>query len=1333
MPQQFITQLEQVCRRRKWHRWLATTCWALAVVIVVTFALAGLDYALNINDWMGRLLLTTLLASCLGGIYACWRGALSEHPVTPLQIAHEVEQHHPRSSNVLSSAWDFSQQAGDDPTAGSESLRRAVVLRADAATADIDWNQLVSRKPLHRAALSLAGAAFLVILLGWWQPQMIRIGLARITSPSWAIEWPREHDLQFVEPPTMLAAGEDLVLQLRDTRGSLPSAITMHYRTRRQGRWFEETQSLATTNPFEIRRPNVQESLQFRATGSDHQTMTWHSLEVVTPPRVESLQIIVTPPRYTELAERAWDSNKPIYAGSHLQLQGRTDQSVTRVVLFGAGGIQVETQISPDRQTFRIESSAWQMMKSDTLRLQLTTTAGLTVSSDDELSIEVVPDQTPKVRFVEPTSDLSVLPTAVVPMVIEVSDDVAIRQIELVYLRSDRLQEGVHRTLLWPNDSKEMAGDSVVQQKRVHFRWQLEPLSIEPGSVIEINAQATDALPATGQTVRPLRLKIVSEDELWRMIIERQSLLVETIAASLREQRELSSITADWAGTPDWSKTRWASASLSALFRQRQVTDAFVADQHGVLSQLVDLIQTIERNGLFRPQANDRLQIVHGLLQNLVDSPLAEAELSLSELARQSQRSPDRKKMQPLIAKTGERQEQVVAGLRRAIDLLMPGNVLGQLERELATLERDQETLEERCREEIAPLLFQSRGNQKAQQTAFASAVRRQRDLARRLAELMLNMAQAAQRLTDQEPLLGARLGETVTLAEQLETQATIQSAADQLMRQRLGRSMNLQQQVLRDLARLRVCLAGQDSPGAVERFKRLQAVERELQRLRRQVALHEQKIRQLRPEPSQRELNRLRRHRGKLAEQADAISRKLERLRIARAAKPASDAVSLLRRATLDIESTMQARQQLDVAQRQLTAARRRQQVALARLEMAKLDAKLSALVDRQKSVKREIVRLDDLGHETGGLTHAQEQSVMQWVDRQADLREEVIIQADQLTSLPVFAYLLKKSSETMQSVEEYLQQIELGLPTQALAELAVNQLTQLAEALQQKRQNLSAKSRDTGRGGERQLGDTPQEQTLQLALGQLQLLKSLQSVLRERTKTMEQQRTVDQPLADLTKVLAREQQQLTELARQLIPEPPDPPATELFPFEQLGEDLGDDLGKRQPAKDDWLSKVVKQMQTAQSLLERSDNVGSGGSVGSASSAQAEALTGLDAMIAELTERQSQCKGGGKCIDGESKNPDSPKPGNKPGSSEKSGKSPANSASSSTNNNANLSTELAVAGELVKDLWGHLPERQREQILQPLSEEFLPQYASEIEAYFRALAAPPHPRPEFP
>ena len=183
----------------------------------------------------------------------------------------------------------------------------------------------------------------------------------------------------------------------------------------------------------------------------------------------------------------------------------------------------------------------------------------------------------------------------------------------------------------------------------------------------------------------------------------------------------------------------------------------------------------------------------------------------------------------------------------------------------------------------------------------------------------------------------------------------------------------------------------------------------------------------------------------------------------------------------------------------------------------------------------------------------------------------------------------------------------------------------------------------------------------------------------------------------------------------------------------QRFSANLGEDLGKRLPSQGNGLSQVVVHMQTAQTLLGQSDTSTR------ASSAQAKAITGLDAVIAQLTERQRQCQGGqcqaGQCKPGQCKSGQCDKPGqpksSKPGASGKAGKSTSQAASSAINSNADLSTELAVAGELIKDLWGKLPERQRQQILQPLREEFLPKYASEIEAYFRALADPIRTPPE--
>ncbi|MGI9428155.1 MAG: hypothetical protein ACR2NM_05825 [Bythopirellula sp.] len=157
---------------------------------------------------------------------------------------------------------------------------------------------------------------------------------------------------------------------------------------------------------------------------------------------------------------------------------------------------------------------------------------------------------------------------------------------------------------------------------------------------------------------------------------------------------------------------------------------------------------------------------------------------------------------------------------------------------------------------------------------------------------------------------------------------------------------------------------------------------------------------------------------------------------------------------------------------------------------------------------------------------------------------------------------------------------------------------------------------------------------------------------------------------------------------------------------------ELGGDIGALQSANTDWLGKIIKHMEFAQIGLARPLESGQ------ASVAQSAALAELDALIGELAERKNQSSGGNSDTTG------SPQSGEQLGASGQAGSKPGETSSTS-DSRTDLSTELAVASELVKDLWGQLPERQREQILQPLSEEFLPKYASEIEAYFRALADP--------
>ena len=155
-----------------------------------------------------------------------------------------------------------------------------------------------------------------------------------------------------------------------------------------------------------------------------------------------------------------------------------------------------------------------------------------------------------------------------------------------------------------------------------------------------------------------------------------------------------------------------------------------------------------------------------------------------------------------------------------------------------------------------------------------------------------------------------------------------------------------------------------------------------------------------------------------------------------------------------------------------------------------------------------------------------------------------------------------------------------------------------------------------------------------------------------------------------------------------------------------------GEDVGAEQAGgANDALKSIQQLMKEAESMLAARD------SSGKASATQQVVVNELDAIIAELQKQCEKC--GGQCNKPPNPSDKSAKP------SAKRGGKPGESAAVAKTQAGGRVDRTAVSN-LVKDIWGRLPERQREELLQPLSEEFLPEYAAEIEEYFRVLAEPP-------
>jgi len=161
-----------------------------------------------------------------------------------------------------------------------------------------------------------------------------------------------------------------------------------------------------------------------------------------------------------------------------------------------------------------------------------------------------------------------------------------------------------------------------------------------------------------------------------------------------------------------------------------------------------------------------------------------------------------------------------------------------------------------------------------------------------------------------------------------------------------------------------------------------------------------------------------------------------------------------------------------------------------------------------------------------------------------------------------------------------------------------------------------------------------------------------------------------------------------------------------------------GEDIG--QPSEDDPLVHISQEMRSAETLiteLQKREH---------AVQVQQRIIEDLAKLIeqAENQKAQQQSSGKGKKQQQSSKREQVQQPkkqsAGKPG---KDSNKPSQDSTDRMGTAENIRPNPEMMKGLMKDSWGHLPAKTREQMLQNSPERFLPQYELMIEKYYKRLA----------
>ena len=1127
-------------------------------VIAVGFVLALVDYALRLPGSVRLVIGASFAATAAVWLFTRLRRAAAFRP-TPAEMALRAERMYPQLGGLLAAALELSP-ATAQPSAHGRAFARATVERAQAAATGVEFKRLIDpTRTLRRLAVFAVAAAGLLAAAAL-APQATATAAGRWLAPLGDAQWPKRFEVELGELPGVSPADAAIRFRGRVLKGDRPD-LRVHASYRfvepdgEPGAWRETLMSrqrgAETTAEGGIagryeavieppprlalrleRRSGSTATLQVRASVGDDTTAT-REVRVAARPAVERVRVELRPPGYASGLFEARTVTFAADAGRVATIAARVGTRVTLDVRFNKpidfDALPALTRHLPGLERAhgfaaeRVDDDERSLRASFELRGDLAATVhafdrhGLELTGHRRYRFDATPDARPSAAIVDPDADRTVLASAVVDVAAVGRDDLGL---ESLVLEADA-----------PAAPDAESGSRATQARRMltlaretgrrstlelAHRFDLAPLSLEPGDEVTLRAVARDVYELEGETHDPVassprRLRIIDEATLIDEMRGELAELRKTAVRLSQTQRRL----------------RESPAEMAAP-RQEDLAERIDRSARGAAA----LRERLDRNRLEAPAVRKLLEAAGGKLNEARAAARRAAERLASpeadEAAGREEQDRTRQRLDELV----EMLDQGADAMKLRIEL----DRLAKLQDELASTTREllPQTVG-RALEDLDPALRES----------LKELAERQGELAERAEELVERFRSTASALSrqsesDRDQAAAAALAEAAAVAARRGLRSSMEAAEGALGENRLSSAGGDQDRALDTLSEMLEEMGSQQRRMREMLRRRIAEL---AERLRRAIRLQEQALGGVQQALEAGEGEAV--SWAQLAEEQTRIRRLTMSLELEAAKSEETQAAAerLGAAAASQAEAVLDLREQsaerADPAERAALAALRE---ALERVEAVEREQEEEQAERRREELREAYLALADRERtmveaaqplaEAEALSRRQRASLIAVGGEQAKLRDEAAALGERVGETLVFKHLHDRIDVATGRAARLLNR---GL---ADAELLRNQrraeamLRQMAEALAREQREEEFEQPAGGGGGGGGGGKKP---PLVPPLAELKLLRSVQSMLLSETAALEAAASTEAATRSMMRIAA-EQAELAELGERLI-----------------------------------------------------------------------------------------------------------------------------------------------------------------------------------------------------
>lgn len=371
-----------------------------------------------------------------------------------------------------------------------------------------DLSNVIESKDAKKILSRSLGTAF-IIIISFFTLSPLSNAINRIYNYDISYEEPLKFSFNIEPGNSRITKGDDIEINVK-VIGIAPKSIGLFYKDEDDAQFNKINLSLDSNQTSSYKLNELTRSVVYYVQADDIQSDQF-KIEVLNRPLINSLAIEVIPPSYSKLPIEILNDNGNIQAlkGSLAKFNIGSNKELKKAEI-----VFSDSTTLPFELINKSASSELRLLTEQDYSIRLIDEENISNENPIQYSIKIIDDEFPFIELTNPTEDIKLGATDLIPISVKVSDDFGFSKLTLNY----RLSASRYKEVTGQINSKIIDIDKNINEQIINHIWDISPEQLAEDDVVTFYLEIFDndniSGPKSAKSVS-INIRVPSLDELF--------------------------------------------------------------------------------------------------------------------------------------------------------------------------------------------------------------------------------------------------------------------------------------------------------------------------------------------------------------------------------------------------------------------------------------------------------------------------------------------------------------------------------------------------------------------------------------------------------------------------------------------------------------------------------------------------------------------------------------------------------------------------------------------------------------------------------------------------